>query len=136
MRRLPVPILPTLLKALGYLLLLNLGAALGTLLAVAVYWCQLTTNDAPFWVYLMLAHLVFLVGALMFLVPLYGLACWLVPVMRRLWVPAVLGFLWTPVQFLNPIPIRGWEGFASLGLTSAVVVLVVLVLVWFSGRRR
>ena len=56
--------------------------------------------------------------------------------MRRLWVSVFLGILWTPVQFVSPVPINGWKGFASVGLTSVVVVAVALVATVVISRPR
>jgi len=124
------------LKALGYLLLLNLGAPFGTLLVVTVNWYQHSHHSEPFWAHLLVVHGFFVVGGLMFLVPLYGLACWLLPAMRRLWVPVALGLLWTPIQVANPVSVNGWEGIASVCLTSAFAVAVLLLPAVAIRRRR
>lgn len=115
------------LKALGYLLLLNLGAPFGTLLVVTVNWYQHSHHSEPFWGHLLVVHGFFVVVGLMFLVPLYGLACWLLPAVRRLWVPFVIGLLWVPVHALNPIRGGDMRTITSFAVSSAIVVLAVLV---------
>jgi len=115
------------LKALGYLLLLSVSAIVGTLLVVTARWYRLTDPSEPFWAHLVVAYMLFLVCGLVSAAPIYGLACWRFPVMRRLWVPVTLGLLWMPVHAANPISVNGWKGIASVALTSAVVVAVLLL---------
>lgn len=117
----------SILRGLLSLVVLNVAGLVGTVgvITVTVYLIHPGTRDMPFWHAVACVHMICLVG-LMFLVPVYAVAYWRLPVSRGLWVPALLGLLWVPGQCVNPIPLYGWRGLASMALTTAAVALVVL----------